>query len=327
MRLRKRTTTTTTMHPSVLLLLLPSLASTFDCSNIRDDKQSFDISALDNPISVMTSEDRFPHPSMTNTTFTIDICKPLKKAKGIPKEEDCPNGSRVCGIQRLINTYENITTFQAAIPIAGQYPLHGGTDLDPEITRFKTSSSPSDREKEGFRLSLQGPKYHDRKQKAVIEFLCLNEAEERNLRIRRKKARALEEDDGEEDHSATGETSSDGHGGTLRYLDYDVVGDDKVLSLEWRTKYACESIKGGSPAKSSGHWGFFTWFIIVVFLAIAAYLIFGSWLNYNRYSARGWDLIPHSETVRDVPYIFKDWMRRVVNTLQGGGSRGGYSAV
>ncbi|KAL9586060.1 MAG: hypothetical protein Q9212_001150 [Teloschistes hypoglaucus] len=260
MRLRKHTTTT--MYPS-LLLLLPSLASAFslDCSAIRDDKQSFDISALGHPISVMTSEDHSPNPTMTNTTFTIDICKPLKKAKGIPKEEDCPNGSRICGIQRLINTYENSTSFMAAIPIAGQYTLHGGTELDPEITRLKTSSSPSDREKEGFRLSLQGPKYEGRKQKAVIEFLCLDKAEERDLRARGEKEGTLQDDDGEEDHSATDEVSDDGHGGTLKYLDYDVVGDDKVLSLEWRTKYACE--KGESPARSSGHWGFFTWFIIV----------------------------------------------------------------
>ena len=64
-----------------------------------------------------------------------------------------------------------------------------------------------------------------------------------------------------------------------------------------------------------------------VFMAVAAYLIFGSWLNYNRYSARGWDLVPHSETIRDIPYIFRDWMRSVINTIQGGGSRGGYSAV
>lgn len=64
-----------------------------------------------------------------------------------------------------------------------------------------------------------------------------------------------------------------------------------------------------------------------VFLGVAAYLIFGSWINYNRYSARGWDLVPHSETLRDLPYLFKDWMRRVVSTVQGGGSRGGYSAV
>jgi hypothetical protein len=63
------------------------------------------------------------------------------------------------------------------------------------------------------------------------------------------------------------------------------------------------------------------------FLCTAAYLIFGSWLNYNRYGARGWDLLPHGDTIRDIPYIFQDWLRRVINTLQGAGSRGGYSAV
>lgn len=64
-----------------------------------------------------------------------------------------------------------------------------------------------------------------------------------------------------------------------------------------------------------------------VFMGVAAYLIFGSWLNYNRYSARGWDLVPHSDTIRDLPYLFRDWIRRAVDTVQGGGSRGGYSAV
>jgi hypothetical protein len=64
-----------------------------------------------------------------------------------------------------------------------------------------------------------------------------------------------------------------------------------------------------------------------LFLCTAAYLIFGSWLNYNRYGARGWDLLPHGDTIRDIPYLMKDWGRRVVNTVQGPGSRGGYSAV
>ena len=295
----------------------------------------------------------------------------------------------VCAIRRLINTFENSTSFEDAIPIAGKFTLHGGTSLDPDITRLKTSSSASDREKEGFRLALHGPKYPEKngqKQKAVIEFLCLDKAEARKQKaavaaMKRGPSIAARNDDGdEEDHSATGESADDGHGGTLKYLDYSTVGDSKVLSLEWRTKYACEDAgkrgdrdsndKGGGG--SSSHWGFFTWFIIMlrppffnfslpssssvpptqtpsytfslssnenrprltnppcvrsIFLGTAAYLIFGSWLNYNRYSARGWDLVPHSETIRDVPYIFKDWMRRVVNTLQGGGSRGGYSAV
>ncbi|KAL9019815.1 MAG: hypothetical protein Q9185_002959 [Variospora sp. 1 TL-2023] len=315
------------------LFLFPTLAyaMNLDCSDIRDNKQSFDVSALGSPISVMTSEDHDPSPTMTNTTFTIDICKPLRKAKGIPKEEDCPNGSRVCGIQRVINTFENSTTFEAAIPIAGQYILHGGTELDPQITRFKTSSSPSDREKEGFRLQLHGPKYPNGKNGvshgAVIEFLCQDKAEQKGERD--LAARKGDDDDGEEeDHSATGEIAHDGNGGTLKYKDFALVDETKILSLEWLTKYACENAKGGDDSKAKGsHWGFFTWMIIIIFLATAAYLIFGSWLNYNRYSARGWDLVPHSETIRDIPYIFKDWMRRVLSTVQGGGSRGGYSAV
>ena len=63
------------------------------------------------------------------------------------------------------------------------------------------------------------------------------------------------------------------------------------------------------------------------FLGTAAYLIFGSWLNYNRYGARGWDLLPHGDTIRDIPYLMKDWSRKVVDTVSGGGPRGGYSAV
>ena len=64
-----------------------------------------------------------------------------------------------------------------------------------------------------------------------------------------------------------------------------------------------------------------------VFLGVATYLIFGSWLNYNRYGARGWDLVPHGDTIRDIPYILKDMGRNVVNTVSGPGPRGGYSAV
>lgn len=63
------------------------------------------------------------------------------------------------------------------------------------------------------------------------------------------------------------------------------------------------------------------------FLCIAGYLIFASWINFTRYGARGWDLLPHSDTIRDIPYLLKDWIRRVLNTVQGTGSRGGYSAV
>lgn len=65
-----------------------------------------------------------------------------------------------------------------------------------------------------------------------------------------------------------------------------------------------------------------------VFLLAATYIIFGSWLNYNRYGARGWDLIPHGDTIRDLPYIVKDFGSSMAGRVQvGGESRGGYSAV
>ncbi|KAL8984716.1 MAG: hypothetical protein Q9205_001405, partial [Flavoplaca limonia] len=175
----------------------------------------------------MTTEDHSPSPTMTNTTFTIDICTPLKKAVGIPKGEDCPSGTMLCAIKRLVNISENSTLIEHVIPIAGRYTLGAGTELDPEITRLKTSSSASDREKEGFRLALHGPKYPEKngvKQKAVIEFLCNDKAEEKKVmkKTGTVAARKADEDgDGEEeDHSATGETADDGHGGTLKYLDY-----------------------------------------------------------------------------------------------------------
>lgn len=37
--------------------------------------------------------------------------------------------------------------------------------------------------------------------------------------------------------------------------------------------------------------------------------------------------MPHGDTIRDIPYLVKDLSRKVVDTVSGGGPRGGYSAV
>lgn len=117
-----------------------------------------------------------------------------------------------------------------------------------------------------------------------------------------------------------------------------------VLRIRWKTIHACED-EAGKSSGSGSHWGFFTWFIIMsvssrntksssltyfsnsLFLLVAAYLIFGSWLNYNRHGARGWDLLPHGDTIRDIPYLLKDWGRAVVDTVQGTHTRGGYNQI
>ena len=234
------------------------------------------------------------------------------------------------------------------VPIAGELKPQGGGDMNTKLERLKTSTSHSDSEKEGVRIEMNGgfrklESGGRRNQKAIVEFVCDKRTGLENLydpkeEYDEEKIKREEDDTKDEDDPK----SSD-----LSFVRYDEgQGDADILRMLWQTKYACEDSKDEQDAEKGNHWGFFTWFILMcdtqfplpsftqiltypnsAFLSTATYLIFGSWLNYNRYGARGWDLLPHGDTIRDVPYLFKDWMRRVLNTIQGPGSRGGYAAV
>lgn len=254
--------------------------------------------------------------------------------------------SLVCAIERIENKIEHTNITGDTIPIAGKFGHTIGGHLDPKWTRLKGSASSADRDKEGLRLEIHGGKDNDgNKQMAIMEFLCPAKQEERRRSYQALTAEDEDDKNGEEDGmDKSGEETDDGDGGTIKLLSWDNEDNTKTLRLKWDTKRACEDAAEEGSGSSKGHWGFFTWFILMfvsydpnsiqstdtrssVFMAVAAYLIFSSWLNYNRYSARGWDLVPHSDTIRDLPYLFRDWIRRVVDTVQGGGSRGGYSAV
>lgn len=77
-----------------LILLLPSLtsANSVTCDQTVIDGKSFDFRALDGPHSVNWSREH--PPSIVNTTFTIDICKPLRRTKGVPKDDECRSGTQ-----------------------------------------------------------------------------------------------------------------------------------------------------------------------------------------------------------------------------------------
>ncbi|KAI9761778.1 MAG: hypothetical protein M1840_001697 [Geoglossum simile] len=316
---------------SSLLFLLPSLAtaSMFDCSHIRADQTSFDLSPLKGERTVSRKVADTP-PSITTLNVTINICAALKKQKDSNKENSCPGGTRVCGIEYITNG--DTDAISEVIPLAGEF-LHENRPLDAHFIRLKSSSSHADSKKEGLRGELHGGWYNKRKQKVIVEWLC-----DKSLEGTEGLDGNDNGDDGEERRLRTREEGEGGDDGDGKWVEggpsliiknYGPLtpgADEDVLRMEWRTKYACEDMKN-SDSGTSGHWGFFTWFIIIVFLATATYLIFGSWLNYNRYGARGWDLLPHGDTIRDMPYLMRDWSRRVVSTVQGGGSRGGYSAV
>ncbi|KAK5126856.1 hypothetical protein LTR08_004573 [Meristemomyces frigidus] len=334
-------------HTLPTLLLLPTAISavTFDCNHVRIDKQSFDLSALGGPKTVHHLQ--YLQPSISNTTFTLDICSPLKRTKDVPKSDECSSGTRVCGIERIYNEADNSSTIERVISVAGEYATRNGRSMDPEVTRLKGSASHADSDQEGLRVELHGGKWPETRdgslQKAIIEFRCDKdltgnegfEEEDKVLDVNSYGQMARRASDDEDDDGPSLPDLDKGK--SLQFNSYKPDTDDiGVLRLTWKTKFACEGVandpKGdGKKNKSpNSHWGIFTWFIIILFLLVATYIIFGSWLNYNRYGARGWDLLPHGDAIRDVPYVAKEWVGGCIDRVKGGGGggeRGGYSAV
>ena len=317
---------------ALLLLPITITAVQLDCSHIRVDETSFNLKKLGGPKTVHEILDE--PPSLSNTTFTIDICEQLKRDKDAEKGEDCPLGTRVCA-KEYDYPPKSDGYLKRVIAIAGEYTATSGRGLNPKYTRLKDNAASDDGD-EGVMVELYGGKYPDKKsgtpQKAIIKFLC-DKTVTGNEGFKGQEALAdpsgygaMERRADEDDDRPLPNPDADKN---LHFISYKMEQDMEVLRLRWRTKFACEGAAEKDPESDdgTGGWGFFTWFIIILFLLVAAYIIFGSWLNYNRYGARGWDLIPHGDTIRDMPYIIKDSLGSMADRLKGGDSRGGYSAV
>lgn len=192
----------------------------------------------------------------------------------------------VCGIETLERKDEKPVVHKV-IPVAGNI---GDRKLDAETVKLTPSKSKEDPGKDGLQVTLHGGEYNKIKQSVVIDFIC--DKERSGLETENDKAKREEKK----------ETSK----ASLQFVDYTEKTDGAVLKLTWLTKQACETQNApGGGSEDSASWGFFTWFIIMfvsptselsyvcltrtsAFLGTAAYLIFGSWLNYNRYGARGY---------------------------------------
>lgn len=211
--------------------------------------------------------------------------------------------------------------------------IHEHAEFNPVYTRLKDSASNTDSQKEGLRLEIGGgvkkTGQDKRPQRAVIEFIC---RKDEDAESDAEGSDEDEDDNGERKRPEweAAKKTDDGAGGELEFLSYDQDSsrNEDTLRLNWYTPHGCEdAASSGRDTSSSGGWGFFSWFFFIIFMGLLVFIIFTAWINYTRNGARGWDLLPYSDIIRDVPYILGDWGRKIVSTLNGGGARGGYSAV
>ena len=259
-----------------VLLTLPAatLAATLDCEKIRIDKQDFNLKGIGGPKTVHFQE--YDPPSISNTTFTIDICDGLQRDDAIDKSKQCPFGTQVCGVEEAYHLTDRTHFTVKVQPIAGEFTAtHGrGRALDPQWTRLKGSASNEDTEKEGLRLELHGGKYPETKDgkahKAIIEFICDPELTGNEGFEDPKEKRLVSRAEGGEGEGDSGEdeiTLPDlDKGKSIKFVSFKNEGEDqtKVLRLNWKTKYACEGTQAAPPPpKKTSSWGFFTWFLIM----------------------------------------------------------------
>lgn len=86
--------------------------------------------------------------------------------------------------------------------------------------------------------------------------------------VRRADDKDGDDDDGDDNGDKGGPRYVQDPNNALQFVSYGVVDEGKeridVLSLKWRTQYACEDFEGdGDQDTKKPRWGFFTWFILL----------------------------------------------------------------
>ncbi|KAI9496127.1 autophagy-related protein 27 [Zychaea mexicana] len=262
---------------------------------VGDKDVVLDLSKLNRAFTIKT-EEQTPPSTQTNEV-TINICDELQKPEDVKEEDFCDKGAYIC--RRSIITRKEQKIVSQIQSIAGEF------EKDKLNPAFKAADSNQDLTKSGaqFSLVLNGGKYNDQAQSAQLTLQC-DESQDR---------------------------SKDPSDPTLNSY------QNNVMSLTWKTVFACATKEGEAPPppppppsdgeSSEGMSGAGIFFTIVGVL-LAVYFIGGAFYNFKMYNARGLDLIPHRDFWLDLPYLIKDLISHLVDSIMSHrrGS-GGYVAV
>lgn len=217
-----------------------------------------------------------------------------------------PTISSVCGIEKVQLPDSDEWNLVGIIPVSGD-AKHPGTS---NVTSTAT----------GLQLELAGGAWGDLTDlRAVIDFVC--------------------------DHDDDKES-------TLEFANFDF----KTLRLSWTSRHACSKSAPGTPPEKApssptptdpapsepdpttpdnsdkdvnvkgGGWGFFTWVFVLGLLGCVAYVGLHAWRNYKRYGTVTPANARSSEFLRDIPFLLRDFVRKVAGTFSAGTSTG-YTSV
>ncbi|KAF9049769.1 autophagy-related protein 27 [Panaeolus papilionaceus] len=266
----------------------------FDCHLIIG-RNTFDLTQLAGEHVV--NRTRETPPTIFVDSVKINLCADLKQVDSAPKEDQCVSGTRVCLVQSNLkpNESERVT---AVIPIAQTEKLNPTYDFNPSPKHLS--------------LLLHGGDYPSpltngpTAQSLNLTVIC---------------------DPGVADVQPP------------KFIAY----DGSRLDLEWSTSAGCPFDDGDkkgdekpdgddkTPEKDKDKdvgrgLGFF---FIVILLAFAAYFGLGAYYNYSTYGARGYDLIPHRDFWKEVPYMLSDVVSHLCSGVRSRRttSRGGYISV
>ncbi|KAF8609082.1 hypothetical protein BDV93DRAFT_519099 [Ceratobasidium sp. AG-I] len=276
----------------ILLLLLcasHALAQTpFDCSSVELSGVKYDLTLLHDDRAI--ARERQSPPTQMRDELRFNICKDLGQRSDVKSNEQCGANTRACLTTTNKKDGESDRII-SVVPVA------------LSSSKYTVQALPSDSGK-GLVLTFTGGPYPDSNSKAQslkISMFCAAETKNPD---------------------------------TFEY-------DGSEVSIKWNVVEACGPQKSGDPPKTndppntgdgsapgSNDTGGSSmgWFFFILLLIIAAYFGLGAYHNYNQYGASGWDLIPHRDFWRDVPYLIGDLVSHLFSSGRGGG-RGGYQSV
>ncbi|KAF8844288.1 mannose 6-phosphate receptor domain-containing protein [Paxillus ammoniavirescens] len=267
-------------------------SGSFDC-HFTVGELKYDLSSLGGTNTASRTRDSPPSTYVDEVTF--DLCGELPQVEDRASEDQCPSGTRAC-LTTTNNKGESSARITAVIPVAQS------SSPKPETSSLSSSG--------GVSITFHGGSYPPSSPNPISQSFKIS--------------------------LACAESTSE-----PQFSSYQ---DGQVL-VEWSTPAACGSTQTPPPKEDESNGGSggpgkeddtpiqgvgsgLGFFFLMLLLAFATYFALGAYYNYSTYGARGWDLIPHRDFWREVPYMLQDVIAHLCSNVRTRrSSRGGYIAV